>query len=56
MLPLLVVIWWVGFLAYSWFIVDGHATSDISLKMSPLDGIEWTMKAKPIYNTQEAPP
>jgi hypothetical protein len=49
MLPLLVIMWWGGFLAYSYYIVDGHATSDVSLKLSPLDGIEWKMKAQPYF-------
>lgn len=54
MLPVLVFMWWGGFLAYSYFIVDGHATSDVSLKLSPLDGIEWKMKAQPFQPDKRA--
>lgn len=45
--PLLIAAWWFGFLAYSYYIVDGHALSDVSIKLSPMEGFEWKMKTEP---------
>jgi hypothetical protein len=45
--PLVIAAWWGGFLAYSYYIVNGHALSDVSIKLSPLEGFEWKMKTEP---------
>jgi hypothetical protein len=43
-LPLLMLIWWIGILLY----VNQQANNilDVSVHVSPTEGIEWTMKRK----------